>query len=78
MTVELNKLDRGKGMGEACFRKACELSPYNVVHATTRKSNIAAQKVMLRAGFVQIENVKGAQVKLVWHRPFIEQAAELQ
>lgn len=68
ITVELNERSRGHGIGTIVFRKACELSQYDEVFASVRKSNIASRKALERAGFRPVENWKGSELYLVWKR----------
>lgn len=64
ISIELNKSCQGKGLGTACLKKVCESSYFNVIYATTRKSNLAFQKIAFKAGFIRVENNTNRQMLL--------------
>jgi RimJ/RimL family protein N-acetyltransferase len=68
ITVELYIKNRGRGIGTIVFRRACELSQYNEVYASIRKSNIASRIAAERAGFKPVENWEGRELFMVWRR----------
>jgi RimJ/RimL family protein N-acetyltransferase len=68
ITVELNELSRGRGIGTIAFAKASELSGLKEIYATMRKSNIASQIAATRAGFKVLEDRPGKELILVWRR----------
>jgi len=64
--VGLNEKSRGRGVGTIAFRRACELSQYDEVYASVRKSNIASRNALQRAGFKPVEGWEGTGLYLVW------------
>lgn len=68
ITVELNQPTRGRGIGTIAFRRAAELSRYDEVYATVRKSNTASRVALERAGYRPVEGWEGAELYLVWKR----------
>ncbi|GIK65852.1 MAG: hypothetical protein BroJett018_36460 [Chloroflexota bacterium] len=67
ITVEINANMRGIGIGTIAFRKACELSKYDEIFASIRKSNTASRIAAERAGFKEIEE-SGTGISMVWRR----------
>jgi Acetyltransferase (GNAT) domain len=68
ITVELNERSRGRGIGTIVFRRASELSGYDEVYASVRKSNTASRKALERAGFKPVKGWDGPSLSLVWER----------
>jgi hypothetical protein len=68
ITVELNERSRNRGIGTIAFRRACELSQYNEVYASVRKSNAASRRALEKAGFKLVEGWTGTGLCLVWKR----------
>jgi RimJ/RimL family protein N-acetyltransferase len=68
VTVMLNERSRGRGIGTIAFRRASELSQYDEVYATVRKSNTASINALERAGFKPVKGWKGGELYLVWKR----------
>jgi RimJ/RimL family protein N-acetyltransferase len=52
ISITLHKEYRGKGIGTLAFRRATEMSQWNEIIATIRKSNLASRYAAERAGFV--------------------------
>jgi len=57
---------RGRGIGSAAFRKACEESGYAKVIAEVRKSNTASIKALRNAGFRESGETKSKQLVFAW------------
>jgi len=68
ITVMLNKPMQGKGIGSVAFAMACTLSRLPAVYAMVRKSNIASQKSLEKAGFVPYSKNKAGQDILRWSK----------
>jgi hypothetical protein len=68
LTIELNKANRGKGIGRRAYRMAAEASGHDEVWLHMRRSNTASRKAAEHAGFTEI-NVPGAsQLAMRWQR----------
>ena len=65
----INESMRGRHIGRCVYQKACELSPFDIVYAHMRKSNIPSKKAALKAGFVEYPCTGEKQLILKWHRP---------
>ena len=63
--IFINQKSQGKGIGCVAYKKACELSQYEVVYATIKKSNIASLKAAFAAGFRIIPS-KSNQIQMMW------------
>lgn len=66
--IFLNKAHQGKGIGPIAYRRACELSSYDVIYAHMRKSNSASRKAALAAGFVEDVTPGQRQLTMRWNR----------
>jgi RimJ/RimL family protein N-acetyltransferase len=66
--VQLNRRNRGRGIGTIAFQRACELSGLTEVLASIRKGNIASQIAVERAGFVPLEDERSGELLMIWRR----------
>ncbi|NOU99481.1 GNAT family N-acetyltransferase [Paenibacillus planticolens] len=66
ITVMLNKKNQGKGIGTIAFRRACELSTYQIIYANISKKNIASLVAAERAGFKIVKISRSGQLVLRW------------
>lgn len=66
--IFLNKKAQGRHIGRIAYRKACQLSHYDIVYATMRRSNIASFKAATAAGFRELKNRDFKQCVMKWVR----------
>lgn len=74
ITVEINKTEQGKGIGQIVFRRAAELSNELVIYGVTRKSNVASVMAMQRAGYSLAATTKSGEGCYKWDRSSIARA----
>lgn len=56
LNIKINKPMRGRGIGSAAYRKACQKSRLDHVYAHIAKKNVASQRAAERAGFKLISD----------------------
>lgn len=66
VTVMLNKPMQGRGIGAIAFAQACKLSGLPTVYAVARRSHVASQSALKKAGFVPIERNASGEDILRW------------
>jgi RimJ/RimL family protein N-acetyltransferase len=67
--IYLNTPSQGRGIGRLGYRKACEASTYQTIHAHMRKSNAASRRAAEAAGFEDVTPSDVNQLIMVWrHR----------
>lgn len=74
ITVEINKPEQGKGVGQVVFRRAAELSNESSIIGVSRKSNIGSIKAMERAGYSLTGTTKSGESVYTWHRSLISRS----
>ena len=66
--IKVRSNTQGIGIGSKAYKIACELSGFDKVYATIRKSNISSIKAAIKAGFKQYDNPKSNQYNMVWSK----------
>ncbi|MBN22702.1 MAG: N-acetyltransferase [Bdellovibrionaceae bacterium] len=66
LQIFLNKPMQRKGIGTIAYRKACLASGLNRIYLHMSKSNTASFKAALKAGFVEVTDIKTRQRLMVW------------
>lgn len=66
--IYLNRANQGRKIGRVAYRLAAEGSPYDVVYAHMRKSNIASARAAEEAGFIDATTQGVSQRLMIWRR----------
>lgn len=66
--IHINQTHRGRQIGRAAYRLACEQSGYPTVYAHMRKSNTASRRAAEEAGFEPVTNAGIKQLSMIWRR----------
>jgi RimJ/RimL family protein N-acetyltransferase len=67
--IHVNQDQRGRGVGKAAYRLACEMSDHAEIFAHMRKSNLASRRAAESAGFAAVNDGRITQLSMVWRRP---------
>ena len=68
LTIELNEVSRGKGIGRRAYHLAAEASEHDEIWLHMRRSNIASRKAAEHAGYTVVAVPDGRQLVMRWRR----------
>ena len=68
LTIELNEVSRGKGIGRRAYHLAAEASEHDEIWLHMRRSNIASRKAAEHAGYTVVAVPDRRQLVMRWQR----------